>query len=48
MPRFPGRAGTNVFTGTGWTLSGGAKVVSATLADGTTGTVLDLPSGARP
>jgi hypothetical protein len=37
----------NVFTGTGWTLSGGAKVVSATLADGTTGTVLDLPSGAR-
>ncbi len=34
------------FVGTGWTLSGGAKVVSTTLADGTTGAVLDLPSRA--
>jgi len=33
------------FTGTGWTLTGGAKLVTTTLADGTTGTVLDLPAG---
>jgi hypothetical protein len=31
---------------TGWTLSGGAKLVTTTLADGTSGQVLDLPSGA--
>lgn len=31
---------------TGWTLSGGASVKTTTLADGTTGQVLDLPSGA--
>jgi hypothetical protein len=31
----------------GWTLSGGAKIVSATLADGRKGTLLDLPSGAK-
>lgn len=30
----------------GWTLSGGAKLVNTTLADGQTGAVLDLPSGA--
>jgi hypothetical protein len=34
------------FNGTGWTLSGGAKLVTTTLADGSTGTVLDLPAGA--
>ena len=32
---------------TGWTLSGGAKVVTVTLADGARGTVLDLPAGAK-
>lgn len=32
--------------GTGWTLAGGAKVVKSTLLDGTTGSVLDIPSGA--
>jgi hypothetical protein len=30
----------------GWLLSGGAKIVSVKLNDGTTGSVLDLPSGA--
>jgi len=34
------------FTATGWTLSGGATVKTATLADATTGSVLDLPTGA--
>ena len=34
------------FSSPGWTLSGGAKLISATLADRTHGTVLDLPSGA--
>jgi hypothetical protein len=33
------------FTGAGWTLSGGAKIVTTTLKDGTTGAVLDLPRG---
>lgn len=33
------------FTGTGWTLLGGAKITSAKLYDGTTGKVLDLPAG---
>lgn len=33
------------FVGDGWGLTGGASVVSTTLADGTTGTVLDLPPG---
>jgi hypothetical protein len=33
------------FTGAGWTLTGGASIVSTTLADGTTGHVLDLPGG---
>ena len=32
------------FNGAGWTLTGGAKLVTSTLADGRTGTVLDLPS----
>jgi hypothetical protein len=30
----------------GWTLSGGAKLITTKLADGTNGQVLDLPSGA--
>lgn len=34
------------FDGTGWTLTGGAQLVTTTLADGSTGTVLDLPAGA--
>ena len=34
------------FSGTGWTLSGGAKVVTTTVADGATGTALDLPPSA--
>ena len=33
------------FDGGGWTLSGGAQIVSANLADGQSGSVLDLPSG---
>jgi hypothetical protein len=33
------------FSGTGWTLSGGAAVVNRTLNDGTTTRVLDLPAG---
>jgi hypothetical protein len=35
------------FNGTGWTLTRGASVVTTTLADGSTNTVLDLPSGSR-
>jgi hypothetical protein len=34
------------FEARGWTLSGGAKIVTTTLRDGSTGQVLDLPSGA--
>ena len=41
------RAAFDSFTGTGRTLSGGATIRTATLADGTTGSVLDLPSGAE-
>ena len=33
------------FTGGGWTLLGGAKIVKTTLADGTSGSVLDVPNG---
>ena len=33
------------FNGTGWTLSGGAKVLTTKLSDGTTGDVLQIPSG---
>jgi hypothetical protein len=36
----------NSFNGDGWTLTGGAKIVTTTLADGSTGTVLDVPAGA--
>jgi hypothetical protein len=35
----------SAFDGTGWTLTGGARIVTTTLHDGTTSTVLDLPSG---
>jgi hypothetical protein len=35
------------FTGAGWVLSGGAKIVTTTLADGTTNSVLDLPGGSQ-
>lgn len=40
----PGTAPDN-FAATGWTLNGGAKIVSTRLMDGTTGYVLDLPAG---
>ncbi len=33
------------FNGDGWVLSGGARIVTATLQDGTTGSVLELPAG---
>jgi hypothetical protein len=35
------------FSGAGWVLSGGAKIVTTTLADGTTNSVLDLPGGSQ-
>lgn len=41
----PGQTPDN-FTGDGWTLTAGARVTSAQLADGQTGSVLDLPGGA--
>lgn len=40
----PGQA-VDSFTGQGWVLTGGAKLVTTRLADGSTGTVLDLPAG---
>jgi hypothetical protein len=42
----PGQSPGN-FTGEGWELSGGARVVTTTLSDGSTGQVLDLPSGSK-
>ena len=42
----PGEAPDD-FEGTGWTLSGGARVVDTTLADGSTGGVLELPGGSH-
>ena len=39
----PGEAAGN-FTGTGWTLSGGAGIKKTTLQNGNAGYVLDLPS----
>src|SRR2546430_6712765 len=33
------------FVGTGWTLTGGARIVTTTRANGSTSSVLDLPSG---
>jgi hypothetical protein len=41
----PGESADNV-DGSGWSLSGGAGLVTTGLADGATGSVLDLPSGA--
>jgi hypothetical protein len=35
------------FNGGGWTLSGGAQITAAQLADGQTGSALDLPSGSE-
>jgi hypothetical protein len=35
------------FSGAGWVLSGGASLVTTTLADGRTGSVLDLPTGSQ-
>jgi opacity protein-like surface antigen len=42
----PGETPGN-FDGSGWTLSGGAKIVTTTIADGSTASVLDLPSGSK-
>lgn len=42
----PGQSYDN-FSGTGWTLSGGAAVSTNTLADGYTGSTLNLPRGAK-
>jgi hypothetical protein len=41
----PGQTDDN-FNGNGWTLNDGAQLTSSPLADGATGSVLDLPSGA--
>jgi hypothetical protein len=42
----PGES-SNSFSATGWTLSGGATIVTTTLYDGSQGSVLDLPPGGR-
>jgi hypothetical protein len=42
----PGQDDTG-FLGDGWKLQNGAQVVTTTLSDGSTGQVLDLPSGSR-
>jgi hypothetical protein len=42
----PGETAGN-FDGAGWTLSGGAKIVTTALANGSTASVLDLPSGSK-
>jgi hypothetical protein len=42
----PGESANN-FAGEGWELSGGAQIVTTTLSDGSTGQVLDLPSGSK-
>jgi hypothetical protein len=42
----PGKS-SNGFDGAGWVLSGGAKIVTTRLADGSTSSVLDLPSGSK-
>jgi hypothetical protein len=42
----PGEA-VDGFAGDGWTLSGGASIVTTKLADGSTGEVLNLPSGSK-
>jgi hypothetical protein len=40
----PGES-ADAFAATGWQLSGGAQVIDTKLHDGTTGPVLDMPSG---
>lgn len=40
----PGQTGGG-FVGTGWTLTGGASIVTTARADGSSGLVLDLPAG---
>ena len=42
----PGESYNN-FTGHGWQLSGGAKLVTTTLGNGSQSSVLDLPSGSK-
>ncbi len=42
----PGQTAGN-FNGSGWTLTGGARIVTTRLAAGQTGQVLDLPSGSQ-
>lgn len=42
----PGQAPDD-FTGRGWTLTGGANIVTSALQDGTQGSVLDLPGGSK-
>jgi hypothetical protein len=42
----PGESADN-FEGSGWVLSGGATMTTTSLADGSVGTVLNLPSGSR-
>jgi hypothetical protein len=42
----PGESYDN-FGGEGWALGGGARILTTTLADGSTGQVLDLPSGSK-
>jgi hypothetical protein len=42
----PGQTDGN-FTGTGWTLSGGAQITTTQLPTGQTGQVLDLPAGSQ-
>ncbi|HTP22032.1 MAG TPA: hypothetical protein VMJ65_20665 [Solirubrobacteraceae bacterium] len=41
----PGESADN-FDAAGWQLTGGARIITTTLADGSVGSVLDLPSGA--
>jgi hypothetical protein len=35
------------FDGSGWTLTGGAKIITTQMADGRSGQVLDLPAGSQ-
>ncbi|MDQ6804420.1 MAG: hypothetical protein M3065_05540 [Actinomycetota bacterium] len=42
----PGQTPDN-FDGAGWTLNNGANIATAQLADGQTGSVLDLPAGSQ-
>jgi hypothetical protein len=42
----PGES-ADMFNAAGWQLSGGARIITTTLADGSAGSVLDLPSGSK-